>query len=141
TAANFASDEAERGHRKEVGALEPDLIIMNLGTNHESDHAGSLSTAVAHALTAAPSARVLPVDGYEPGNWESKAWQEIRKARADVAAQYPDRVRVFDLAAHWPRLAKDGSTSEGLMAEDFRPVHPNAEGNVRMAEIFAELLT
>ncbi len=140
TAAHFASDNAVRGHWKEVATLEPDLILVNLGTNPESDYAASLSTMVAHALTAAPTARILLVDGYEPGNWDSEAWETIRKARADVAARYPDRVEVFDLASHWPELAKDGSTSEGLMAEATMPVHPNAEGNVRMAEIFAELL-
>lgn len=140
TAADFANDDTARGHWRDVAALDPHLVLINLGSNAESDYPSSLETVVSRALAAAPRARILLVDGYEPGTWDTEAWQAIRKARADVAARHPDRVRVFDMAAQWPTLAKDGSTSEGLMAEETLPLHPSAAGNVRMAEIFADLL-
>lgn len=141
TAAHFTSDRAVAGHWEDVAAREPDLVVVNLGTNVEADYAGALRKLVDQALAAAPSARILLVDGYEPGTWTTEAWQGIRQARKDVAADHPDRVAVFDLAAHWPTLAKDGTTNDGLMLEDARPVHPNLVGNQRMAEIYAELLT
>lgn len=139
-AGHFAGGNAQAGHWKEVAAHEPDLVLVNVGSNPEPDFAGSLSVLVDNALAAAPRARILLVDGYEPGTWTSERWSEIRKARADVAAARPDRVAVFDLAAHWPELEKDGSSNEGLMVEDAMPLHPNVTGNERMAEIYAELL-
>lgn len=141
TAGHFATDHAQRGHWNEVAALDPDLILVNVGTNPEVDYASSLATLVEHALAAAPKARVLLVDGYEPGTWTSEEWAEIRKTRQEVARAHPDRVAVFDLAAHWPLLAKDGSTSDGLMLEETHPVHPSVEGHARMAKIFAQLLS
>ena len=115
--------------------------MINLGTNPDPDFRSNLEVVVERALEAAPRAQVLIVDGYEPGNWTTEGWGEIRRARREVAALNPDRVAVFDLAAHWPSLAKDGSTSEGLMIEDASPLHPNLDGNRRMAGIYADLLT
>lgn len=141
TAGDFTSTKAVVGHWREVAAREPDLVVVNVGTNPESDYRSSLERLVDNALAAAPGARVLLVDGYEPGSWTTEAWQEVREARAAVAEERSDRVKVFDLAAHWPVLAKDGSTNDGLMVEETRPVHLSAAGNARMAEVFADLLT
>ena len=141
TAAYFADGAAKRGHWNEVAQLDPDLIVVNLGTNAEPDYETSLGVVVQHALAAAPRARVLLVDGYEPGSWNTEEWAKVRDARESVAAATPDRVAVFDMASHWPTLAKDGSTSDGLMLESDRPVHPNEAGHRRMAEIFTTLLT
>ncbi|QCC77075.1 SGNH/GDSL hydrolase family protein [Nocardioides daphniae] len=141
TASHFASDRAVAGHWEEVAAHDPDLIVVNLGTNAEPDFPTSLRKLVDEAMAAAPKARILLVDGYEPGTWTTPMWQVIRKARKDVAADHPGRVAVFDLASLWPVLAKDGTSNDGLMMEDAGPVHPNVEGNKRMAQIYAELLT
>lgn len=140
-AAHYASPNAVQGHWTEVAAHDPDLILVNIGSNPEPDHATSLRTLVENALAAAPRARILIVDGYEPGTWTPERWQEIRDARRAVAEARPDRVAVFDLARHWPALAKDGTTNDGLMIENAMPLHPNVKGNERMAEIYAELLT
>lgn len=140
-AAHYASPNAVAGHWTEVAAHDPDLILVNIGSNPEPDYASALRTLVDNALAAAPRARILLVDGYEPGTWTTERWQEIRDARRAVAEARPDRVAVFDLAAHWPVLEKDGSTNDGLMLEDAMPLHPGVEGNERMAEIYAELLT
>lgn len=140
-AAHFATPNAVAGHWEEVAARDPDLILVNVGSNPEPDYATSLRTLVDNALAAAPRARILLVDGYEPGTWTPERWQTIRDARKAVADARSDRVAVFDLAAHWPVLEKDGTTNDGLMVEDAMPLHPNAEGNELMAEIYAELLT
>lgn len=138
---HYASAEMALGHWREVAALDPQLILVNLGSNPDLDYRRNLEVVVERALEAAPRAAVVLVDGYEPGNWESAGWQGVRVARAEVAALHPDRVAVFDLAAQWPVLAKDGSTNEGLMIEEMLPLHPSLAGNERMAEIFADLLT
>jgi len=141
TAANFAHESVEDGHWADVAAVDPQLILVNLGSNPEPDYAGMLEVVVQRALAVSDDVQVLVVDGYEPGSWSSEAWAEVRRARYEVAARYSDRVAVFDLAAHWPRLAKDGSTNQGLMTEDAFPLHPNAAGNRLMADILADLLT
>lgn len=140
-AAHYASPHAVAGHWTEVAAHDPDLILVNIGSNPEPDYASSLQTLVDHALAAAPRARILLVDGYEPGTWTTERWQTIRAARRSVAETRPDRVAVFDFAEHWPVLKKDGTTNDGLMLEDAMPLHPNIRGSERMAEIYAELLT
>lgn len=141
TAGDFSSTKAAVGHWREVAARKPDLVVVNIGTNPEPDYRRSLERLVDNALAAAPGARVLLVHGYEPGSWTTEAWEEVRAARDAVAQARSDRVKVFDLAAHWPVLAKDGSTNGGLMVEETSPVHLSAAGNARMAEIFADLLT
>ncbi|WP_110181533.1 SGNH/GDSL hydrolase family protein [Nocardioides solisilvae] len=138
---HYASELMAQGHWREVAALDPQLVLVNLGSNPDFAYAQNLRIVVERALEAAPDAAVVLVDGYEPGNWQSEAWQEVRAARREVAAAHPDRVAVFDLAAQWPVLAKDGSTNEGLMIEEMLPLHPSLAGNERMAEIFADLLT
>lgn len=141
TASDFVTVKAVQGHWREVAAREPDLVVVNIGTNPEPDYRASLELLVDNALAAAPGARILLVHGYEPGSWTTEGWEEVREVREAVAAERSDRVKVFDLSAHWPVLAKDGSTNDGLMVEETRPVHLTAEGNERMAEIFTELLT
>lgn len=140
TARSFATPEAVAGHWREVAAVDPDLVLVNLGTNMEPDYRTSLSTVVDEALDAAPDAQVVLVHGFEPGTATAEEWQEVREDREAVAERHPGRVAVFDLAAQWPSLAKDGSTNESLMVEVERPVHPNAEGHARMAEILTDLL-
>lgn len=140
TTANFASDDAARGHWKEVEARDPDLVLINLGTNLDPRFEKNLETVVERALALGPDVQVMVVDGYEPGNWTSAEWDvEVSRARARVVARHSGRVHLFDLAAQWPRLAKDGSTSGGLMA-DTPPIHLTSRGNDRMAEIFASTL-
>lgn len=139
-ASHFATEQASVGHWADVAALDPDLVLVNIGSNPEEDFVTSLQTMVESALEAAPRARILLVNGYEPGTWTSERWEQTRAARGLVAEAHPERVAVFDLARHWPVLAKDGTTNGGLMIEDAMPLHPNADGNELMAEIFAELL-
>ena len=140
-AAHFALDTAAKGHWEDVRAIDPQLVLVNLGTNAEPDYASSLNTVVERALEAAPRARVVLVDGYRPGNWTAEAWEEVRQARQAVADRFSDRVAVFDFASRWPRLKADGSTSDGLMYEDEAvPLHPSEKGQRRMAEIYTELL-
>ena len=115
-------------------------MLVNLGTNVDPDYASSLERLVELALASAPHAQVVLVHGYEPGHWTTREWQDVRRVRQAVAARHADRVAFFDLAAHWPTLAKDGSTNGGLMLEVAPPIHPNAAGNERMAEVFADLL-
>lgn len=141
-AAHFALDNAAKGHWEDVRALDPQLILVNLGTNPEPDYATSLGTVVERALEAAPRARVVLVDGYKPGSWTDEGWENVRKARQAVADRFSDRVAVFDFASRWPRLKADGSTNEGLMYENEAvPLHPSEQGQRRMAEIYAELLS
>src|SRR5690606_19828475 len=112
TAQHFTTDAMRAGHWTDVAALDPQLVVVNLGSNPDPAYRANLGLLVDRALEAAPSARVLLVDGYEPGNWTSEEWEKVRQARQEVAERHPDRVAVFDLAAHWPVLAKDGTTSE-----------------------------
>ncbi len=140
TAENFAREEMKRGHWAEVAALDPQLVLVNLGSNPEAAYRESLEQVVRQALAAAPRAVVLVVDGYEPGTWSSAAWAEVRQARREVVALEPDRVGLLDLAARWPVLAKDGSTNEGLMVEQPWPLHLTEAGNARMAQELAEVL-
>ncbi|WP_114422638.1 SGNH/GDSL hydrolase family protein [Nocardioides houyundeii] len=140
TAQDFDSEAMAAGHWADVRAIDPQLVLINLGTNVDPDYAASLERLVELALESAPHAQVVLVHGYEPGHWSARDWEEVRQVRESVAARHADRVGFFDLAAHWPALAKDGSTSEGLMLEEAPPIHPNTAGNERMAEIFAELL-
>lgn len=147
SAADFARPLMAKGHWNEVAVLDPDLVLVNLGSNPDRpsmtepvpDFAAHLRTVVERALEAAPEARVVLVDGYRPGTWTPDAWRSVRAARAKVAAEHPDRVAVFDLAQEWPELAADGSTSQGLMAE-VPPIHPNVAGHRRMADVIGNLL-
>ncbi|WP_104107414.1 SGNH/GDSL hydrolase family protein [Nocardioides sp. 616] len=140
TAQDFDSETMAAGHWTDVRAIDPQLVLINVGTNVDPDYPASLERLVELALESAPHAQVVLVHGYEPGHWDTQDWGEVREVREAVAARHADRVGFFDLAAHWPALAKDGSTSEGLMLEESPPVHPNVAGNERMAEIFTELL-
>lgn len=146
TARRFASDVMAKGHWEDVRAIDPQLLLVNLGTIVETDegvtYAEALETVVTRALEAAPRARVVLVDGYRSPIWEKEDWEEVRRVRKAVAERHSDRVAVFDLASRWPRLKKDGSTNEGLMYEgEPVPLHPSAKGQQRMAEIYARLLT
>lgn len=142
TTAHFAQEELRQGHWTDIAAIEPQLIVINLGTNLDPDHLTNLRMLVDHALEAAPRARVLLVDGYRAGTWDPERWEVVRAEKQRVADENPDRVAVLDLASHWPELATDGSTNQGLMMdEEVVPLHPSAEGHARMAEIYAELLT
>ncbi|MFC6153213.1 GDSL-type esterase/lipase family protein [Nocardioides yefusunii] len=140
TAAEFASKNAEAGTWTEARARDADLVLVNLGSNEEEKYEESLKIVVDRALEAAPEALVLVVDGYEPGTWEHEDWEKVRAARRNVVDQYDEGVALFDLAAQWPELAKDGSTSQGLMAE-VPPLHLTPQGQQRMADIFTEWLT
>ncbi|WP_181310708.1 SGNH/GDSL hydrolase family protein [Nocardioides campestrisoli] len=141
TAESFAREEMENGHWAEVAALDPQLVLVNLGSNPEPAYRQSLERVVRLALAAAPHAVVLVVDGYEPGTWDSAAWAVVKQARRDAVALDPDRVGLLDLASRWPVLAKDGSTNEGLMLESPGPLHLTEAGNARMAQELAEVLT
>lgn len=142
TTAHFAGEGVVRGHWADVAAIDPQLILVNLGTNRDEDHLDNLRTLVDHALEAAPRARIVLVDGYRAGTWTEEEWEQVREDKRQVAGEHPEQVAVFDLAAHWPVLAPDGSTDEGLMVPgEAVPLHPSEEGHARMAEIYRELLT
>lgn len=142
TTAHFADQKVREGHWTDIAAIEPQLVVINLGTNLDTDHLANLRTVVDHALEAAPRARVLLVDGYRAGTWDPERWEQVREDKRQVAEENADRVAVLDLASHWPELAVDGSSGEELMLEgELVPLHPSAEGHARMAEIYASLLT
>lgn len=140
TAADFASEEALAGTWTEVAARDADLVLVNLGSNPSPDFEDELGVVVDRALAASPDTLVLVVDGYEPGTWSHEEWQKVRDARRRVVAGHDERVALFDLAAQWPLLAKDGSTSEGLMAE-VPPLHLTPQGQQRMGDVFTDLLS
>lgn len=141
TTEDYASGDSARGHWKEVEARDPDLVLINLGTNRDPKFEKNLETVVQRALDTGPDVRVLLVEGYEPGNWQSGQWRrEVTRARARVAGRHPDRVHLLDLASQWPELVKDGTSNQGLMI-DVPPIHLSPQGNDLMADLLARALT
>ena len=141
TTEHFAQEDTGVGHWADVEAIEPHLVVVNLGTNPDAEHLENLHILVERALRAAPRAQVLLVDGYRAGTWSKDDWERVRSEKHEVAAAHPDRVAVFDLARRWPEVAEEGVDDQGLMLEgEPTPLHPSVEGHRRMAEIYADLL-
>lgn len=143
---HYLAANMDVGHWDVVALLNPALLLVNLGTNEGGEgiaaatFQANLQSLVTKAATRAPNAHIVLVKGWWPRTVTESLWNQYNAAKDAVAAANSTRVSTFDLAAYWPALAANGSTSQGLMVETTNPVHPNTAGNQRYADIMFNLL-
>lgn len=126
-------------HWQSVAAINPNLAIVNLGTNDiASSTVPAFLSGMATMLAKIPShIPILLVGNYLRGDYNTPAgrtkWSEMQ---AGLRAMATGRIAYIDLAPHWPELVADGSTSEGLMF-DTPPIHPNDAGMKKITDVLA----
>lgn len=134
-----------------AAAVEPDVTVINLGTNDRflDVSPGEVARQVGEIANRAGKAAgdgdhpVLVVVPYRTSSQEllggpDPAWDEIRACLLKVAQ---DNVAVLDLDSYWPDLTGDQGAETGLMLEERWPVHPNPTGYRAYAVILAAALT
>ena len=141
--ATFLTASADTGHWLVVARIQPQVCVVNLGTNEVSEsvdtYRANIAAVAAKIQTASPGCVVVLVKGYRAGATSQIVWDSFHAALDSVAAT-TDGVTTFDLAAQWPPLTPDGLNNGGLMYEGVNPIHPNTAGHQRYADLMTELL-
>lgn len=130
------------GHWECVATLKPSLTIVMLGVNDwgsvtPSTFLANMTTLLGKIATANGSTpySVLLVSTYKPVKTNGATDPDWYAYRDGLRAMATGNVAFYDLQPDWPLLVPGGSTNGGLMFETATPVHPNANGHARIADL------
>lgn len=146
-----AQDFAESGadmHWEVVEAIQPQLVIVNLGVNDWSASArtpaqflADIDTILAKIDTVITGLySVVLVQPYKPSRAAPGTDPDWLAMRAGLLARAVGNVTLWDMDAGWPLLQADGATSAGLMWEGTYPLHPSDLGHEYQAQQYAKLV-
>lgn len=140
---SFITAAADTGHWLVVATIQPQVIIINLGTNDTGNtvagYKANMTSIVTKARAAAPNAVIVLTKGYRAGSVTQDKWDTFLNALDEIVAATPN-CTILDLQASWPRLTTDGTHNAGLMIEGTFPIHPNSVGHQFYADVVTEFL-